>query len=108
MRPRPRHRVRASLLRYAEGAERDEATNRPVRTETSTPIVVSAPQPIASTEAPDVQGQAWRLFVWTDTAIAGSDRIRVADVTYEVVGDPGVWRVGSTFHHQEAVLTRSR
>lgn len=104
-------RLNATLLRYVDGTERDPATNRPERTVAEVPVKVSALQPHPSTEHTangGSQRQSWRLFVWTDTPITGSDRLRFGGEVYELEGDAAVWRDGARFHHQEAVVVRSR
>jgi hypothetical protein len=103
--------LNAVLLRYVDGTDRDPVTNRPVRTVAEIPILISALQPRTSTEqtaAGGAQQQSWALFVWTDTPITGSDRVRFGGDIYELAGDAGVHRDGAQFHHQEAVVTRAR
>jgi hypothetical protein len=107
----PRFTRPATLLRTVDGTERDPNTNRPVRTVQRVPITISAPQPRPSTETTTdggAQRQTWDLFVWTDTEITGSDRVEIDGLVYELDGDPGVFRVGRCFDHQEALISRAR
>lgn len=65
-----------------------------------------------SRDEPDDQGElsvtTWRLWLNAGTEITTQDAVIVDGVTYEMVGDPGVWEAGgSKLDHLEATVKRA-
>lgn len=76
----------------------------------ATPVTYpSELQPVSSTELVDDQQRVegrWRLFLPSYADILPVDRWLQNGVTYEVDGQPAVWRTRGAIHHIEALLRR--
>lgn len=88
--------------------------NAPDVADWSAAVAVTYPcelQPVSSAELVDDQQRVegrWLLFLPASADILPTDRWRQAGVTYEVDGEPGVWRARGRTHHVEARLKRVR